>query len=147
MYRKDFVSIAAAAAGGFAGSWILARVSAPPEVRVNRRVARALRADPRLVRFAFGTAAGALYGAAAARWKPAGVLFGAGFWLGSDFAAPRLLGLGPSRGHAASLAGHLAYALTTEWTRRAGLAAFATESTPALPSPSARDWRATVPAA
>lgn len=81
-----------------------------------------------LVHYAFGTATGGLYGAAA-EFAPeittaAGLPFGAIFWLVADEIAVPLLGLSkgpteyPPATHAYALASHLVYGLTAEAVRR-----------------------------
>lgn len=81
------------------------------------------------VHYAFGTVTGGLYGAMAEVapqvTSGGGLPFGAVFWLTADEVAVPLLGLakGPSAyplsTHAYSLASHLVYGLTTEFSRRA----------------------------
>lgn len=81
------------------------------------------------VHYAFGTATGGLYGAAAEIAPEVttgvGLPFGVAFWLVADEGAVPLLGLskGPSEypvsTHAYALASHLVYGLTAEVTRRA----------------------------
>ena len=80
------------------------------------------------VHYAFGTATGGLYGAAAELAPEvtvgAGLPFGAAFWLVADETAVPLLGLskGPSEyplsTHAYAFASHLVYGLTAELVRR-----------------------------
>lgn len=81
-----------------------------------------------LIHYAFGTATGGLYGAAAEAapevTSGAGLPFGAAFWLVADEFAVPLLGLSkgpteyPPSTHAYALASHLVYGLTAEVTRR-----------------------------
>jgi putative membrane protein len=81
------------------------------------------------VHYAFGTATGGLYGAAAELAPEVttgmGLPFGAAFWLVADETAVPLLGLSkppteyPVSTHAYALASHLVYGLTTEFVRRA----------------------------
>ena len=81
------------------------------------------------VHYAFGTAVGGLYGAAAELAPEvtagAGLPFGAAFWLTADEAAVPLLGLSkgpteyPLSTHAYALASHCVYGLTAEVVRRA----------------------------
>lgn len=81
------------------------------------------------VHYAFGSATGGLYGAAAELIPEVttglGLPFGVAFWAVADEGAVPLLGLskGPSEyplsTHAYALASHLVYGLTTEVTRRA----------------------------
>ena len=81
------------------------------------------------VHYAFGTATGGLYGAAA-EFVPEmtaglGLPFGAAFWVIADETAVPLLGLSkgptgyPLSTHAYALASHLVYGVTAEVTRRA----------------------------
>ena len=81
------------------------------------------------VHYAFGTATGGLYGAAA-EFAPEvttglGLPFGVAFWMVADEGAVPLLGLSkgpteyPVSTHAYALASHLVYGLTAEVTRRA----------------------------
>ena len=81
------------------------------------------------VHYAFGTATGGLYGAAA-EFVPEmttglGLPFGVAFWVIADETAVPLLGLSkgpteyPVSTHAYALASHLVYGLTAEVTRRA----------------------------
>ena len=82
-----------------------------------------------IVHYAFGSAMGALYGAAAEIAPPAasglGLPFGTALWLGADEVAVPLLGLSqpptdyPATVHASALASHLVYGLTTDLVRRA----------------------------
>jgi putative membrane protein len=81
-----------------------------------------------LVHYGYGTAAGALYGAAAEHWEDVrmgeGVVFGAALWaLSDEVAVPAFhLSKGPQeyplRTHAMALASHLVYSVTTELARR-----------------------------
>jgi uncharacterized membrane protein YagU involved in acid resistance len=82
-----------------------------------------------VVHYAFGGVVGGLYGAAA-EIEPevttgAGIPFGTAVWLVADELGIPLTGIAdsplrtPPRLHAYSLAGHLAYGLATEMTRRA----------------------------
>jgi putative membrane protein len=82
-----------------------------------------------VVHYAFGTATGALYGALA-EVSPqvtaaAGLPFGAVFWLIADEVSVPLLGLSkgptayPVSTHVYSLASHLVYGVTAEFSRRA----------------------------
>jgi len=81
------------------------------------------------VHYAFGTATGGLYGAAAEIAPEVttglGLPFGVAFWLVADEGAVPLLGLSkgpteyPASTHAYALASHLVYGLTAEVTRRA----------------------------
>ena len=81
------------------------------------------------VHYAFGSATGGLYGAAAEIAPQVtaglGLPFGAAFWIVADEGAVPLLGLSkgpteyPISTHAYALASHLVYGLTTEATRRA----------------------------
>jgi Protein of unknown function (DUF1440) len=82
-----------------------------------------------VVHYAFGTASGALYGALA-EVSPevtvaAGLPFGAAFWLIADEVSVPLLGLSkgptayPVSTHVYSLASHLVYGVTAEFSRRA----------------------------
>jgi putative membrane protein len=80
------------------------------------------------VHYAFGTAVGAIYGAAAARTPDVaawvGLPFGATVWLVSDEMGVPLSGLAkapdeyPLSTHASALASHLVYGITTEVVRR-----------------------------
>jgi putative membrane protein len=81
-----------------------------------------------VVHYAYGTAAGAVYGAMAEHWEDArtgeGTAFGAILWAVSDEVAVPALGLSkgpreyPLRTHAMALASHLVYGVTAELTRR-----------------------------
>jgi len=81
-----------------------------------------------LVHYGYGTAAGALYGAAAEHWEDVrfgqGAAFGAALWAISDEVAVPVFHLskGPQeysiRTHAMALASHLVYSVTTELARR-----------------------------
>ena len=81
------------------------------------------------VHYAFGSATGGLYGAAAEIAPQVttglGLPFGAAFWMVADEAVVPLLRLSkgpteyPVSTHAYALASHLVYGLTTEVTRRA----------------------------
>jgi putative membrane protein len=82
-----------------------------------------------IVHYAFGSATGGLYGAAA-ELAPVvttglGLPFGVAFWAVADEGVVPLLGLSkgpteyPVSTHAYALASHLVYGLTTEMTRRA----------------------------
>lgn len=81
------------------------------------------------VHYAFGTATGGLYGAAAeiapGVTSGLGLPFGVAFWMIADEGAVPLLGLSkgpteyPVSTHAYALASHLVYGLTAEVTRRA----------------------------
>jgi len=81
------------------------------------------------VHYAFGTATGGLYGAAAEIAPEVttglGLPFGVAFWLVADEGVVPLLGLSkgpteyPVSTHAYALASHLVYGLTAEVTRRA----------------------------
>ena len=81
------------------------------------------------VHYAFGTATGGLYGAAAEIAPEVttglGLPFGVAFWMVADEGAVPLLGLSkgpteyPLSTHAYALASHLVYGLTAEVTRRA----------------------------
>ncbi len=82
-----------------------------------------------VVHYVFGTASGGLYGALA-EVSPqvtvaAGLPFGAAFWLIADEVTVPLLGLSkgpteyPVSTHVYSLASHLVYGMTAEFTRRA----------------------------
>ena len=82
-----------------------------------------------MVHYAFGAASGGLYGALA-ELSPqvtmgAGLPFGAAFWLIADEISVPLLGLSkgptayPVSTHVYSLASHLVYGVTAEYTRRA----------------------------
>ena len=81
------------------------------------------------VHYAFGTATGGLYGAAAEIAPEVttglGLPFGVAFWMVADEGAVPLLGLSkgateyPISTHAYALASHLVYGLTAEVTRRA----------------------------
>src|SRR5688500_12775947 len=81
------------------------------------------------VHYAFGTATGGLYGAAAEcvpeMTTGLGLPFGVAFWVIADETAVPLLGLSkgpteyPVSTHAYALASHLVYGLTAEVTRRA----------------------------
>ena len=81
------------------------------------------------VHYAFGTATGGLYGAAAEIAPEVtsgfGLPFGLAFWLVADEGVVPLLGLSkgpteyPVSTHAYALASHLVYGLTAEVTRRA----------------------------
>lgn len=81
------------------------------------------------VHYAFGTATGGLYGAAAEiapqLTTGLGLPFGVAFWMVADEGAVPLLGLSkgpteyPVSTHAYALASHLVYGLTAEVTRRA----------------------------
>lgn len=81
-----------------------------------------------LVHYAYGTVAGALYGAAAEHWDDVragqGAAFGTVLWALSDEVGVPAMGLSkgpqayPLRTHAMALAAHLAYSAVTEWTRR-----------------------------
>ena len=81
-----------------------------------------------VVHYAFGTAVGGLYGAAAELAPEvtggAGLPFGAAFWLVADETALPLLGLSkgptayPVAVHVYALASHLVYGLTAELVRR-----------------------------
>jgi uncharacterized membrane protein YagU involved in acid resistance len=81
-----------------------------------------------LVHYGYGTAAGALYGAAAEHWEDVrmgeGVVFGAALWALSDEVAVPVFHLSkgpqeyPLRTHAMALASHLVYSVTTELARR-----------------------------
>ena len=81
------------------------------------------------VHYAFGTATGGLYGAAAEIAPEVttglGLPFGVAFWMVADEGAVPLLGLSkgpteyPVSTHAYALASHLVYGLTAEVTRRA----------------------------
>ncbi len=81
-----------------------------------------------LVHYAYGTAAGALYGAAAEHWEDVrfaqGTAFGTALWAISDEVAVPAFQLSkgpqeyPLRTHAMALASHLVYGVTTELTRR-----------------------------
>lgn len=81
------------------------------------------------VHYAFGTAVGGLYGAAAELAPDitvgVGLPFGAAFWLLADETAVPLLGLSkgpteyPLSTHAYALASHFVYGLTAELARRA----------------------------
>ncbi|MFZ0060591.1 MAG: DUF1440 domain-containing protein [Pyrinomonadaceae bacterium] len=82
-----------------------------------------------VVHYAFGSATGGLYGAAAEIAPHVttgfGLPFGAAFWMVADEGVVPLLGLSkgpteyPVSTHAYALASHLIYGLTTEMTRRA----------------------------
>ena len=79
--------------------------------------------------YAYGVSMGGLYGAAAelapAVTIGAGALYGAGIWVVADEGVVPALGLSKSAGeyplsvHAAALASHIVYGLTTEIVRRA----------------------------
>lgn len=81
------------------------------------------------VHYAFGSATGGLYGAAAEIAPQVttgmGLPFGVAFWMIADEAVVPLLGLSkgptayPASTHVYALASHLVYGLTTEVTRRA----------------------------
>jgi putative membrane protein len=81
-----------------------------------------------IVHYAYGTAAGALYGVAAEHWQDvragAGSAFGGVLWAISDEVAVPALRLSkgpqeyPLRVHAMGLAAHLVYGVTTELARR-----------------------------
>jgi putative membrane protein len=81
-----------------------------------------------LVHYGYGTAAGALYGAAAEHWEDVrigqGAAFGAALWAISDEVAVPVFHLSkgpqeyPLRTHAMALASHLVYSVTTELARR-----------------------------
>lgn len=80
-----------------------------------------------VVHYAFGTAMGAVYGAAAERLpvtSAVGVPFGAAVWLGADEIGVPAAGLSkppreyPLEVHLNALAGHIAYGVTTELVRR-----------------------------
>ncbi len=82
-----------------------------------------------VVHYAFGTATGGLYGAAA-EFVPeitaaAGLPFGVGFWVVADELAVPALGLSkgpteyPLSTHVYALASHIVYGVTAEATRRA----------------------------
>jgi putative membrane protein len=81
------------------------------------------------VHYAFGTLSGGLYGALAEVTPQvttaAGLPFGAGFWLLADEISVPLLGLSkgpteyPVSTHVYSLASHLVYGMTAEFSRRA----------------------------
>jgi len=85
-----------------------------------------------LVHYAFGTAAGGVYGALAEKMPLAragfGVLFGSALWFLSDEVAVPMLGLSkgpkqyPFSTHASALASHLVYGAATE-AERLGLRA------------------------
>jgi len=82
-----------------------------------------------IVHYAFGSATGGLYGAAAELAPEVttglGLPFGVAFWAVADEGVVPLLGLSkgpteyPVSTHAYALASHLVYGLTTEMTRRA----------------------------
>lgn len=82
-----------------------------------------------VVHYAFGSATGGLYGAAAEVAPEVttglGLPFGVAFWMVADEAVVPLLGLSkgpteyPVSTHVYALASHLVYGLTTEVTRRA----------------------------
>ena len=82
-----------------------------------------------IVHYAFGSATGGLYGAAAELAPEVttglGLPFGVAFWAVADEGVVPLLGLSkgpteyPVTTHAYALASHLVYGLTTEMTRRA----------------------------
>jgi len=82
-----------------------------------------------VVHYAFGSATGGLYGAAAEIAPQVtaglGLPFGAAFWMIADEGVVPLLGLSkgpteyPVSTHAYALASHLVYGLTAEMTRRA----------------------------
>jgi len=81
-----------------------------------------------LVHYGYGTATGAVYGAAAEHWDDIrmgeGVVFGVALWALSDEVAVPVFHLsrGPQeyslRTHAMALASHLVYSVTTELARR-----------------------------
>jgi len=81
-----------------------------------------------LVHYSYGTAVGALYGAAAEHWEDVrmgeGAVFGAALWALSDEVAVPAFRLSkgpleyPLRAHAMALASHVVYSVTTELARR-----------------------------
>lgn len=153
----------AGVAGGLAGSWAMNQFQsliAPPKPTgsqqetdeqeaedatmkvadsITQAVAhRALSKDEKkkagpLVHYLFGAGIGALYGGAAARYRPTaagfGTAYGTAAWaLGDEVAIPALkLGARPAdtplSQHLQALAAHLVYGVTLEGVRRVGMKA------------------------
>lgn len=110
----------------------------PATVKVAQKVSQEVRDRPlaedekapagEMVHYAFGAAAGAMYGVAAAALPKSsagwGLLFGAVMWLLADEVGVPAAGLSkkpdetPASQHAAALAAHLVYGATADTVRR-----------------------------